>query len=155
MKDASTFLSPKEIEIKYTLPEGGESSKKFVISMFPALDGREILTKYPQGLLMSAKNYEVSREMLLKVMTYCAAVLPDGAKLVLESSALIENHCPTTEVLIKLEKEVILYNTAFFFNARTSNFLKGFLRQLEDGAVSALTRFAQSLSQQTSQPSES
>jgi hypothetical protein len=116
LKDVGTFLSPKEVEINYSMPDGTPASKKFVISMFPALAGREILAKYPQGLLMSAKDYGVSREMLLKVMTHCATILEDGGKIVLETAELIENHCPTVEVLIKLEKEVMFYNTSFFFN---------------------------------------
>ena len=99
------MIEPKEIEIR---------DKKYIISKLPATVGREILFKYPTSNIPKIGDYNVSQEIMLKLLSYTAVVLPDGTQLELKTQTLVDNHVPNAEMLILLEKEMFLYNFSFF-----------------------------------------
>ncbi len=88
-------------------------STLFIISRLPATIGREILAKYPLSNAPKIGDYEVSKEAMLKMMAY-VAVEKEGQEIYLKkTSTLIDNHVPDGEALIRLELEMLKYNTSF------------------------------------------
>lgn len=112
------LIKPKEVQIKDV--DGIE--KTFVISRLPAVTGREILAKYPLSNAPKIGDYEVSKEAMLKMMAYVCAV-SDGEEIPLKTQTLIDNHVPDGESLIRLELEMLKYNTSFFGTGGNSGFL--------------------------------
>lgn len=112
----SEFLEPKEIEINgYT----------FIISKFPAVEGREIFAKYTSSNMPKVGQYEASEAIMLKMMTYVQRVPADGSDPVrLQTKTLVNNHVPNWEILAKLEWQMLKYNFSFFQNGKASDFLK-------------------------------
>lgn len=112
----SEFLEPKEIEIDgYT----------FIISKFPAVEGREIFAKYTSSNMPKVGQYEASEAIMLKMMTYVQRVPADGSDPVrLQTKTLVNNHVPNWEILAKLEWQMLKYNFSFFQNGKASDFLK-------------------------------
>lgn len=107
------LLEPKEVEI---------DGCQFVIGKFPATVGREIITKYPLSNLPKIGDYGVSEEIMLKLMNYIERVLPTGDKVRLSTKALVDNHVPSWETLVKLEAASLEHNCSFFQNGKTSSF---------------------------------
>lgn len=119
------LIDPKEVVIEY---EG--ENLKFNISKFPATVGREIISKYPVSNAPKIGDYNVSEETMLKLMKYVERVYDDRVQ-ELSSKALVDNHIPSWEVLMKLEALMIEYNCSFFRNGKVSNFLNK-LKHLAD-----------------------
>lgn len=119
------LIDPKEVVIEY---EG--ENLKFNISKFPATVGREIISKYPVSNTPKIGDYNVSEETMLKLMKYVERVYDDRVQ-ELSSKALVDNHIPSWEVLMKLEALMIEYNCSFFRNGKVSNFLNK-LKHLAD-----------------------
>lgn len=111
----SEFLEPKQIEV---------NGLSFIISKFPAVDGREIVSKYTSSNIPKVGEYAASEEIMLKLMSYVAKVLPDGTEIPLKTRVLVNNHVPNWETLTKLEWEMMRYNCSFFQNGKASDFLK-------------------------------
>lgn len=110
------MLEPKDIEI---------NGKQFVISKFPAVAGREILSKYPLSNVPKLGDYKVSEEVMLKLMSYVGVRLDGRAEpQLLTTVTLINNHTQDWETLIKLEWAMLEYNCSFFQNGKSSDFLK-------------------------------
>ena len=119
------LIDPKEVVIEY---EG--ENLKFNISKFPATVGREIISKYPVSNTPKIGDYNVSEETMLKLMKYVERIYDDRVQ-ELSSKALVDNHIPSWEVLMKLEALMIEYNCSFFRNGKVSNFLNK-LKHLAD-----------------------
>lgn len=113
------FLEPKEVTIK-TL-KGDD--RTYTISKFPAIAGREIIAGYPLTAIPKVGDYKANEEIMLKLMCYVGIALPNGDTLALKTGTLIDNHVPDYETLVKLEMEMMRYNTSFFGNGEVSNFL--------------------------------
>lgn len=112
----SEFLEPKEIEI---------DGCTFIISKFPAVEGREIFAKYTSSNMPKVGQYEASEAIMLKMMSYVQRVPADGSDPVrLQTKTLVNNHVPNWEVLAKLEWQMLKYNFSFFQNGKASDFLK-------------------------------
>ena len=96
------MIEPKEIQY---------DEKTYVISKFPAIAGREILTQYPITGAPVIGNYKANEELMLKVMSFVGVKL-DGIPIPmkLETKILIDNHVKSWETLMKLEKDMIIYN---------------------------------------------
>lgn len=112
-------LQPKEQAIKL----GDGSEKTFILSKFPAVEGREIVTQYPLSAIPKLGDYKVNEEIMLKMLSY-VAVPTDGGPLLLTTKALVNNHVPDFEALIRLEAAMLEYNCSFFGNGSASNFLE-------------------------------
>lgn len=112
------MIKPKEVVI--TTAEGEE--KTFIISKIPAVPAREIFTQYIPTALPKVGDYKVNEALMLRMMGY-VAVSMEGQPLLLTTRALVDNHVPDWETLMRLEAEMAVYNCAFFQNGKGLDFL--------------------------------
>ena len=122
----ANLIKPLEIEVK----DIDGNLHKFTISRLPAVAGREILAKYLGGTMPKVGDYKDNHESMLKMMKYVAVEI-DGQLQTLQTQALIDNHIPDTECLLRLEIEMIRHNTSFFGNAGSSNLLDFLLQKIK------------------------
>lgn len=122
----ANLIKPLEIEVK----DIDGILHKFTISRLPAVAGREILAKYLGGTMPKIGDYKDNHESMLKMMKYVAVEI-DGELQTLQTQALIDNHIPDTECLLRLEIEMIRHNTSFFGNAGSSNLLDFLLQKIK------------------------
>ena len=127
----ANLLKPLEIEVR----DIDGNLHKFTISRLPAVAGREILAKYLGGTMPKVGDYKDNHESMLKMMKYVAVEI-DGQLQTLQTQALIDNHIPDTECLLRLEIEMIRHNTSFFGNAGSSNLLDFLLQKIKDSIPS-------------------
>ena len=126
------MIEPKEITLK--TQKGDE--KRYIISKFPAVAGREIVTKYPVSNVPKLGDYQQSEDVMLKLMAFTAVVTPDGTPLQLVTRELVNNHVPDWETLAKLEWAELEYNVSFFGNGLNS----GFLESISQKGVAWITK---------------
>jgi hypothetical protein len=118
------IIKPKEIMVKN---RDGEE-KLFIISRLPAVAGREVLAKYPVANIPKLGEYKASEEAMRLLMS-CVAVPREGMDpLRLTTTALIDNHVEDGEQLLRLEFEMLRYNTSFFGNAGNSGFVEHLIK---------------------------
>ena len=141
------LINPKEITIEY---EGEEL--KFNIGKFPATVGREIIVKYPIDNLPGIGNYLNSEEIMLKLMQYVERVYPDRVQ-PLSNKALVDNHVPNWEVLVKIEMQVLDYNISFFDIGKVLSSLKELKPLAKPKNIKTLIASLVQLSQAEEQPS--
>ena len=134
------LIKPKEI----TVIDSDRQQHTFIISRLPATIGREILAKYPLSNAPKIGDYDVSKEAMLKMMAY-VAVEKEGQEIYLKTSTLIDNHVPDGEALIRLELEMLKYNTSFFGNGGSQNFLQYLLGKLSGSLPSIIKTLMASL----------
>ncbi|WP_109880313.1 hypothetical protein [Proteus mirabilis] len=134
------LIKPKEI----TVIDSDRQQHTFIISRLPATIGREILAKYPLSNAPKIGDYEVSKEAMLKMMAY-VVVEKEGQEIYLKTSTLIDNHVPDGEALIRLELEMLKYNTSFFGNGGSQNFLQYLLGKLSGSLPSIIKTLMASL----------
>jgi hypothetical protein len=103
------LLQPIEKEI---------NGKKFILSKFPAVAGREIAAIYTDGVLHKSNDYALSESTMLKLMCYVGIPMDNGQPLKLTTRALVDNHTGDWETLVKIEKEMMEYNCSFFKEGR-------------------------------------
>ena len=114
------LLEPKEVEIDGAV---------FRLGKFPAVAGREIITKYPISNIPRLGDYEVSEKTMIKLMSFVERVYPDkNLSYRLTTVELINNHVPSWETLVKLEAAELEHNCSFFQNGKSSNFFKRLAR---------------------------
>ncbi|EPU4437383.1 hypothetical protein ACVW8M_003231 [Morganella morganii] len=119
------LIKPKEVAVK----DADGVEKTFIISRLPAITGREILAKYPLSNAPKIGDYEVSKDAMLKMMAY-VCVQVSGEEIPLKTQTLIDNHVPDGESLIRLELEMLKYNTSFFGKDGNRNFLPSVIKTL-------------------------
>lgn len=132
------MIEEKEIEVR---------GRKYIISKVPATVGREILFKYPTSNIPKVGDYGQSQEIMLKLLSYVAAVTPEGQRIELKTQTLVDNHVPNAETLILLEKEMFSYNFDFFHDGNASNFLKALEKRATSKGIEMLTTLLERLSQ--------
>lgn len=99
------MIEPKEIIV---------DDKTYVISKFPAVEGRELAFKYYAANDKERPlDYVLSEEVMFKMLAYVAIILPTGDKLKLTTKALINNHIPNWATCRKLEDALVDYNFSF------------------------------------------
>jgi hypothetical protein len=131
------LLEPKKVTI---------DDKEFIISKFPATVGREIITNYPTSAIPKIGEYSRNQELMFKLMSHVAVEPVQGQQIRLNSQALIDNHVPNWESLLKLEAAMMEYNCSFFQNGRLSTFLSDTVEKLPKWISRILTDLsAQSL----------
>ena len=138
------LLEPKEICVK-TL-DGEE--RAYIISKFPAVAGREILTQYPLSAVPKIGDYRRNEELMLKIMGYVAAMRPEGEPIVLSNRALVDNWVPDWETLARIELSIIDYNCSFFRDGRASTFFAGLGQKAGSKITAILTDLSAKLSHQ-------
>lgn len=133
---------PKEVEI---------DGVNFIMSKFPAVSGREIITQYPTSGLPKIGDYKTNEELMLKIMSY-VYVKKDGHEIKLENKTLVDNHMPSWETLVKLEWEMMAYNCSFLANGKALNFFKLLSDLAGQKIIEILTRSLAQSSQAAKQP---
>lgn len=144
------LLAPIEVDIE--LPDG--SVKKFILSKFPAVAGREIITQYPTSAAPKIGSYALNEELMFKLMSYVAVPLADGLPLRLNSRALVDNHVPDFETLMRIEWEMMKYNCSFFSSGAASGFLELLMTKAEGLITKTLISFSEQLSSNDKPPSK-
>lgn len=119
------FLKPKEVEIEDKV---ANEKNMYVISKIPAFEAVSIFDQELPALVVNMlKINELSRdrikELTLNIMKY-VAIKKDDRLIPLTTAALIDNHCPSFETVNELLKQMINYNTSFFKDGKSLNFLK-------------------------------
>jgi len=140
------MIEPKEILIE---------GKKFIISKFPALAGREIIAKYLPSIMPKVGDYKVNEETLLKMMKFVGVIIEGNANpIMLVTEALIDNHVKNWEILLKIEHALMEYNCSFFQSGRISNFFEDIAQKVPALITKTLTDLLRPLSKAEKQPSE-
>jgi hypothetical protein len=143
------LLSPKEFT--FTTHEGHE--KKFILSKFPAVEGREILCQWPLTALPKVGDYPANEEIMFKLMAYVAVPQKTGDPLRLTTKELINNHVPDAVLNMSLEREMFKYNFGFFLEERALTFFERLMLLVDNKIASMLTASSQPSSPQSKQPS--
>lgn len=132
------MIEPNEIQLKNQ--KGVE--KTFVLSKFPAVAGREIVTKYPLSNIPKIGEYQQSEEVMLKLMSFVGVVTTAGTVQMLSTRALVDNHCEDWETLARLEWAQLEYNCSFF----GSGLISGSFESISQKAVTWITKTLTGLS---------
>lgn len=147
------LLNPKTVFVK----DRDGVNHGFVVGQFPAIAGREIAAKYPTSIAALAKQWEENQygeneKIMLKAMSYVEKILEDGTTVRLTTAALIDNHVPDAECLMRLEKELLEHNFSFFEKFTRSISSGGMLQNMLKLIMSTLTHSLQPSSKQDKQP---
>ncbi|WP_179038232.1 hypothetical protein [Limnobaculum xujianqingii] len=134
------LIKPKAI----TVTDADKNEYPFIISRLPATVGREILAKYPLSNAPKIGDYDVSHEAMLKMMRYVAVDI-EGNEIALKTQTLIDNHVPDGEALIRLEIEMLKYNTSFFGKDGSPGFLRYLLQKVSGSLPSIIKTLMDSL----------
>lgn len=142
------LIDPKEVQI--TTQSGGV--KTFVLSKFPAIQGREIIAKYPLSAMPKLGDYAVNEETMLKLMTFVGVPRENMEPMQLSTRALVDNHCGDWETLARVEFAMMEYNVSFFGNGKGSTFLEAITRKAQAFLSQTLTGLSEQLSQKAKRP---
>ena len=131
------FLDPERVEL-----EGRDGKVRvFWLSRLPALEGREVVLQYPASGLPKVGDYATNEAMMLKILARVAVEPTEGANPIpLETRALIDNHVPDWEMLIKLEGLMVAKNCSFFADGRASTFFAGLAGKAQELGIQMLTQ---------------
>lgn len=120
-------MNKKPLKIK-----NEKTGHEFIICKVPAIIGREISKEYITSNLPIIGGASASASTMAKLLSYVDAVKPDGDKVNLGTSDLIENHIEDTDELVWLEWEMVKYNFGFLANINPLTLLlKGVHKLLE------------------------
>lgn len=142
------MIEPKEVTIE---TQGGES-RTYVLSKFPAIQGREIIAKYPLSAMPKLGDYAVNEETMLKLMAFVAVPQDGREPLKLTTRALVDNHVPDWETLARIEFSMMEYNVSFFGNGKGSTFLEAITLKAQQFLSKTLTDLSAQYSQKAKQP---
>ena len=107
------MLEPRQ----FTCKDQNGNDRTYTLSKFDCISGREIVSKYPVSNLPKLGEYQISQEIMLKLMTFVYVDI-NGNPMPLSNATLITNHVPDWEVLAKIEREMLSYNCSFFQNGK-------------------------------------
>lgn len=144
------MLQPKPL----TLKRQDGTERTFILSKFPAVDGREIVAKYPVANLPKLGDYAVSEATMLKVMGFVGVEL-EGREtpLLLSTRELVNNHAGDWETLAKLEWAMLEYNCSFFGQGLTSGSFAAWMDKAKPLISQILTALSEQSSGAAKQPS--
>lgn len=138
------LIKPEEI----TVLDGEDNPIVFVISRLPATVAREVITQYPISAAPKIGDYARNEELMLKMLAYAgvAGKGANGEPLMLKTRALIDNHVPDFETLVRLEMAMLEKNCSFFARGKASNYLGSLVDKVQALITSTLTDSLRSLS---------
>lgn len=119
------LLEPKNVTIEGV--DGKERS--FIISKFPAIQGREIMEQYPYANAPKFGNYPLAQELSLKMMCFVAVDIGSGVIQKLNLPLLVDQHVGDWITIKKIEDAMIAYNGGFFQSGWISAFLEESIRK--------------------------
>ena len=129
------LIDPQPFECP--LVDGG--TKTYMLGKFTAIAGREIVTKYPLSNLPKVGDYQVSEDVMLKLMSHVGITRTDGQIIPLRTRELVNNHVPDFETLARIEMEMLKRNVSFFRDGRTSVFFGGIAQAIQQLTSQTLT----------------
>ena len=144
------MLKPTSVKVK----DVDGNLHEYIISRLPATVGRQVLAKYPLSNMPKLSDYGQSHDAMLLMMSYVGVPREDGEPLKLATQSLIDNHVPDGEALIRLEIEMLKYNTSFFGQGSGQSFPDFLAAKLADSLpkiMQTLTPLWQPLLEQVSQ----
>lgn len=129
---------------------------RIILSRFDAIKGREIVTKYLMSNLPKLGDYDISNQTMLDLMTYVAVPADNDLGYIrLTTKALVINHIPDWELLGRIEKEMIAYNSSFFEAEKISSFFEWLAQRFMQKIFAMSTQSSPPSAEQGSQLSES
>ncbi len=137
------MIEPQEVTI---------DDRVFILSKLPAVEGREIITQYMPTALPKIGDYKSNEVVMLKLIKYAAVKLSEERTIQLSTRELINNHCSSWELLVKLEWAMLEYNCTFFQNGNLSNFFGNISQRLPEWISKILTDSLAQLSQTEKPP---
>lgn len=141
--------------VPFDCPVKGGAKKRYILSTFPTVAGREIIAKYPLSGMPKLGDYAVNEETMLKLMHYVAVPVEGREAMRLSTRELIDNHVPNWEVLARIEIAMLKNNCSFFADGRASSFLTGIAQQLLPLITKTLTGLSAQSSAAAKPPSAS
>lgn len=144
-----------------TVTDVDGSPHEYVISRLPATAGLLMITMLPSMTLAgsgTANRETITADLRDLLMRHTGKEVVEGNVVMLTTPALIDNHVPDGEALLRLCVEVIRYNSSFFGQGTVSGFLDFAVRKAEDllpGITATCTRWLEKLSAQSSPQSQS
>lgn len=131
------MLEPVDKDIP--LSTGG--TKTYVLTKFPAVAGREIVTQYPSTGIPKVAEYKQNEEVMLKLMAYVGVRMDNGDVLMLRTKELVNNHVPGFEELMRIEWAMMEYNCSFFRNGAASALFGNWSEKVQQLITKMLTGF--------------
>lgn len=126
--------------------------KTFIISKFPATDGREILVKYFPSGIPKIGDYQTNEECMFKMMKF-VKVVNGQQHIELATKQILNNYVEDAAMLLYLEWAILEYNFAFFLKGRISTFLDGIAQKVPELTLKMLTGLSDLLSKVEKPPS--
>lgn len=142
------LIEPQEYNLKV---EDG-TTKTYILSKFPAVQGREIAMVYVSSGLPKIGDYAHNQEIMLKLMNYVAVKGPNDNIIRLSTMDLINAHIKSFEDLIKIELKMMEYNCSFFRDGRISSFFEGFVQNVQAWITKILIDYSAQSSQKDNIP---
>lgn len=131
-------IKPEEVTIK-SIDDG---EKIFRISRVPATQGREIFTQYMPTAMPKIGDYKSNEKLMKMLMCFVDVKAADGSWVRLDNEVILNSHVTDWEMLVKLELEMVKYNTNFFSPEKLSNALSKFNQTLPERIMSILNRLS-------------
>jgi len=142
------MLAPKE----FTVTTQAGENRTYILSKFPAVQGREIIAKYPLSAMPKLGDYAVNEETMLKLMSFVGVPRETGGPLCLTTRALVDNHVPDWETLARIEVAMMEYNVSFFGDGRALTFLEAIAQKFQASISRMLTDLSAQLSPKEKRP---
>lgn len=114
------LIDPKPVSI---------NNKKFLLSKFPAIQGRKIISSYPLTSLPKVGDYKQNEEIMLELMGFVAVDIGGNIQR-LNSPDFVNAQTGDWETLVKLEISMIEYNCSFFRDGLVSTIWKDLAQKL-------------------------
>jgi hypothetical protein len=146
-------LAPLLKAKEFTFMDAEGSPHTYILSKFPAVEGREILCQWPLTALPKVGDYEANQEIMFKLMTYVAVPQDKADPLRLRTRQLINNHAPDAVLLMSIEREMFKYNFGFFLEEKALTFFERLMLLIDSKISAMLTVSSLPSSQQSQQPS--
>jgi hypothetical protein len=144
------LLRPEE----FTLSDIDGNPITVVLSRFPATIGEEILIKFPMNGLPKVGDYEVFFKTGQEIMAYVGIPQENGMEpLALKTRALVDNHIPDGETLMKIKYKMVEYNSTFLQPGKVSGFLDALAQTAVAKFIAMLAPLREQSSAQEPQPS--
>ena len=140
----------KPTQVTITDMDGKE--RVFNVSRLPATEGRKVFTQYVTTAAPKIGNYQSNEELMTTMLSYTEALMPDNGNFIqLRTKELINQHTGDWETLMKLELEMVKYNTDFFHPDKISRACDGYKATALKWITSTLSQFLVSSSQKNKQ----
>jgi hypothetical protein len=142
------LLSPKP----FTFTDHGGKDHNYILSKFPAVEGREILCQWPLTALPKVGDYAANETIMFKLMTYVAVQINNKDPLRLTDKNLINNHVPDAVIGMSIEREMFNYNFGFFLEEKALTFFERLMMMIDRKVTETLMASSQQLSPTEKRP---